>query len=948
MQPGVHIHNFTVLRSQPVRELDGVLYEMEHDASGARLVWLDRVSENKTFGIAFRTVPENDTGVFHILEHAVLCGSRRYPVKEPFVELLKSSMQTFLNAMTFPDKTFYPVCSRNDKDFVNLMRVYLDAVFFPSIYEKPEIFYQEGWHFDLGEENQYKGVVYNEMKGVFASPDAIMNYALDRQMFPDTCYRYVSGGDPEHIPELTYEQFLEAHSKFYHPSNAYIYLDGSICPDTVLQILDAEYLTHFQRRRMDTEIPWQPPVAAGERTIYYALSPQEDLQGRGKVAWAYGLGRFDERLENTAMTALTDLLGGSNQTPLNQRILEAGLAQELDFAVSGGLQQSYVVLQADEVDPQDIPRLEELIRDTLMQQIEQGIDREHLRAILANMELQERQRDFGSTPQGLGLGEEILASWLYGGDPAQNLSVVPLFARLNELVDTGWYEALLKRILLENDHTCKVVLLPSHELQEQLRQAEEGRLTKALEKEDIALVQARQSALAVWQSTPDTLQALKTLPKLALSDISPEPMRIPTEVEQVQGVTVLRHRLSCSGIGYWSIYFDISDLEERALSQMSLLCQMLGNLGTKQHTALELQKKISFTCGGLGFFVAAFSPQNVPEQCRTYLSISFSALEEKLEAAVALIMEILRETDFSDIKAMADILQQCKLQIEEAVVAAGHNFGILRVLAGCSAAGVVDECTGGLSFLDFMKKVEKNPRKLSADFTQLLQKTVCRNRLTVGITGVQPEKTLQHLLAALPQGTAVDHCPIHPRGNAAEGIVIPADISFAVQGGCLPFSGSTRVAAQIVSLEHLWNTVRVQGGAYGADLIPADRGTAVFYSYRDPAADRSFDCFAGASDSLRNFCRESQRLDDYIIGTISSMEPVMMPGRLGKLADTLYLRGIRDEDRCAIRAQVLSTTKEDLLCQAAALDAMCHSSGTCVVGSQAHVGRCNPDLVIQV
>ncbi len=948
MQEGSILSHFCVTRCRPIEELAATMYELEHETTGAKLIWLDRASENKTFGIAFRTIPSDDTGVFHILEHSVLCGSRRYPVKEPFVELLKSSMQTFLNAMTFPDKTFYPVCSRNDKDFMNLMRVYLDAVFFPSIYDKPEIFRQEGWHIALGEENQYKGVVFNEMKGVFASADALMSYELDRQMFPDTCYRYVSGGDPAQIPELTYEQFLQAHRTFYHPSNAYIYLDGSLCLEQILQMMDEDYLCHFRRETVHTDIPLQKPVTAARTTAYYALSPKEPLQGRAKMAWGYGLGRFDDRLENTAMSALADLLACSNQTPLCQKVLEQELAKELTVEISGGLQQIYVVVQADEVDPQDIPRLEKVIRDTLTQQIEQGIDREHLRAILANMELHGRQRDFGSTPQGLGLGEEILASWLYGGDPAQNLSVVPLFAKLNELVDTGWYEALLRRVFLENDHTCQVLLLPSHELQEQQRQAEEKQLAAAMAREELSVLQARQAALEQWQNTQDSLQALQCLPKLALSDISQLPERIPMEVQCVQGVTVLRHRLPCSGIGYWGLYFDVSDLQERELTELSLLCQMLGALDTARSTPLELQKRIDYTCGGLGFCVVPYSRTNDPLHCKTYFCVSFSALEEKLEAAVALVMEILRQTDFSDEVTIRDLLRQCRLRMEQALVTAGHSFGSLRVRAGCCAAGVVEECTGGVTFLKYLKEVEPAPEQLAPIFAELCSKAVQKQRLVVSITGEQPEAPLQALLGALPEGNKPGTCPILPWGARKEGIVIPADISFAVQGGLLPFSGSTRVAAQIVSLDHLWNSVRVQGGAYGADLIPADRGTAIFYSYRDPDAAASFGCFADAGQSLRESCEETEGLEDFIIGTISSMEGVMTSRRLGMLASAYWLRGITYEDRCAIRRQVLSTTKEDLLQQAELLEAMCRGGSTCVVGSRDQVEKCDPDIVIEI
>ncbi len=444
-------HNFIVTAVKQVEELQGTLYEMEYQPTGTKLAWLERKEENKTFGIAFRTLPEDDTGVFHILEHSVLCGSRRYPVREPFVELMKSSMQTFLNAMTFPDKTVYPVASRNPTDFLNLIRVYMDAVLHPAIYEKPEIFRQEGWHYELRDSQTqpiYKGVVFNEMKGVMSSPEELMRWELNRRMFPDTCYRFVSGGDPEHIPELTYEQFLDCHHRFYYPSNAFLFLDGQVDIAAVLALLDEEYLREYTREPHCSAPAYQLPADGGESRIHYELSPAEPLKGKVRVAWGFGLGDVTHREEQIAAAALAELLCGSNHSLLKQAVLSAGLAEDISLGILDGIRQPYVSLLVRNLEEGQINALNTLIRRTLESAAASGLDHSHLKAILANLELRLRERDYGYMPQGVGLGIELTNSWLYGIDPAEALSSAPVFQALNQKVDTGWYEELLEKIFL--------------------------------------------------------------------------------------------------------------------------------------------------------------------------------------------------------------------------------------------------------------------------------------------------------------------------------------------------------------------------------------------------------------------------------------------------------------------------------------------------------------------
>ena len=456
MEKNSILSDFIVLNRQRINELEADLWQMEHQKSGARLVWLERAEENKTFAIAFQTQPWDDTGVFHILEHSVLCGSERYPVKEPFVELMKSSLNTFLNAMTFPDRTIYPVSSRNSQDFMNLLRVYMDAVLHPLLHSKPEIFGQEGWHYELDEGGALSitGVVFNEMKGAFSSPDTLLEREVTRHLFPDTCFRYVAGGDPEHIPELTYEAFAAAHSRLYHPSNAYIFLDGSVDIAQVLSILDEEYLSAYDRCPAPEAIPPQKPVEAGTSTIYYELSPQESTEGRARLADGYVACTFRDRETLTALQALSDVLCGDNQAPLKRRLLESGLARDVRLKICGGVQQPWFTLEARDIAENKADEVSAALREELKRLSREGLDHRRILAVLDNLEFEARQRDYGQTPQGIMLYAQVLESWLYGGGPAANLSVGTLFDGLREKCGAGYFEALLKRLILENPHDC--------------------------------------------------------------------------------------------------------------------------------------------------------------------------------------------------------------------------------------------------------------------------------------------------------------------------------------------------------------------------------------------------------------------------------------------------------------------------------------------------------------
>ncbi|MFQ9076237.1 MAG: insulinase family protein [Lachnospiraceae bacterium] len=774
------VHGFVVEREVSLPELDAVMYQMKHEKTGLELVWISREEENKVFGIGFETLPWNDTGVFHILEHSVLCGSKNYPVKEPFVELLKNSMNTFLNAMTFPDKTFYPVASRNDKDFVNLMRVYLDAVFYPAVYTKPEIFYQEGWHYEFDSEGKpgYKGVVFNEMKGAFADADELMDMTINRALFPDTPYRYVSGGDPTKIPDLTYEEFIESHKRFYSPSNAYVYLDGAMDIDAILGIINDEYLSSFeQTKRMDPPT-LQSAVDAGEQQIEYEIGADENEDGKIRLSWGRVIGTYAEREKLTAMQILSDVLTGNNQAPLTKAVLEDGLAETMRLYTIDGVANPWVKIEARNVKKENCKQVEKRIFDTLNALANGGLDHEKLEASMANLEFQMRERDYGSYPQGLILGMQVFDSWLYGGAPEANLQIGDLFVHLREKMKQGYFEHLIREELLENPHRCKVALIPSKTAGEARRAKEAKRIEdeSAMWSDKVREeIIAKQERLEAWQNSEDTPEQLAALPHLELSDLSRTPQEQPIEELIIDGQKVLVHRVNSSGIVYITLYFDENHYTEAELPALGLLCRLFGNLETTQSSVEELNNRVRLLCGSMTFFISTFNIKDDSSCCTVKLCASFSTLESNVDQAVSLAAEILTQTRFDTAnseKAVLDLLRQIKMGCFEQTVMGGHAAALGRVSAQMSVSSVVSECTGGVTFYQWLKAQEENWNwnSLLEKLTALYAKAVSKEQLTISLTGntdayaANVVQMLQELLPSKPDLLKTQTIAIKPWG----------------------------------------------------------------------------------------------------------------------------------------------------------------------------------------
>ncbi|MDD5922415.1 MAG: insulinase family protein, partial [Eubacteriales bacterium] len=905
LQIGDGINGFSVLRKVPLEELSGDLIEMRHQKTGLSLAWVRRKEENKTFGIAFETLPENDTGVFHILEHSVLCGSYRYPVKEPFVELLKNSLNTFLNAMTFPDKTFYPISTRNEKDFMNLSRVYLDAVFHPAIYRNPSIFRQEGWHYtgdlkhpavDSPESAlHYEGVVYNKMRGAFADPDEIMENEINRALFPDTPYAFVSGGDPAKIPDLTYEQFLDYHKRFYAPSNAYVILDGNVPMEEFLKMLDREFLSGFENTGRVPYPHLQKPVDGGIREIPYEVGKEEGISKRYRMAFGRVIGTFRDREKLEAAEVLADVLAGSNQSYLPALILGKGLAEDVSVRIADGVNQPYLKIEVKNMKAEDAEEIKGLIFDELRRLSEEGISRNRLEAALSNEEFALRERDYGTYPEGLLFGIEILESWLYGGKPEQNLEVGDLFKNLRSMMNEGYFEQLIRECILENPHRAEIRLCPSKELGEERREEERKRIQERVSswsEKDRKEIEAENRDRLKWQEQEDSPEELSKIPHLAIQDLDPEPEHFPEEKSECFGGVLLRHRLTTSGIVYVSVYLPAAGYSEEELSRLSFVSSLLGKVRTRETSSEELQIRIQRTFGNFSANVSVYGKDNQRDAASVYLQVSVSYLKENEEEAVCLLSEILFETEFTEEEEMRNLLKQALERQKQSFIMAGHALGVSRIHAMFTAAGAAQEALQGLAYYRWMKNADRKwSGKIPDAFSPLLRDILSEANPVLSVTAdaEYSEKGVLRILEEIESyrrehqmDRTVRFADIQPAGISREGILIPADISFAEAGQYLPdfgsgFSGTMRLSCRIQSLAYLWNQIRVQGGAYGTGMQVRPSGLLAAYSYRDPNGADSIHVYQESGAFLKTFLQGFPDLTGFIIGAVSDQTPLLSP-----------------------------------------------------------------------
>ena len=952
MTTGMKLHGFTVDRVRHAAELSADLVEMTHDKTGAQLCWVDNGEANKLFSIAFKTLPEDSTGVFHILEHSVLCGSDKFPVKEPFVELLKSSMNTFLNAMTFPDKTMYPVSSRNDQDFMNLTEVYLDAVFAPAIRTNKNIFYQEGWHVEMDAPDAtptYKGVVFNEMKGAMSSVDDIIMEGMLAAAYPDTCYGYNSGGDPRVIPQLTYEQYMSMYNRYYHPSNSRIWLDGAVPLDRVLEMIDG-YLSRFERSDEKHVIAEQTPRAF-ESTQYYEIGADDPTENKAMLTLGKIIGSWKDVTRCYAADILADMLVGSNEAPLKRALLSSGLCQDMKMEVENSIAQPGMMLTIKNIEDENAGAIRELIASTCRGLLEKGLEREALEASINRYEFRVREP---KEPAGLMRNIMALNTWLHDGDPMEYLVYDKTFAELREMLDNGGYEKLLEELFLKEDDLVVLHTLPSKTLGEELRAEEAAKLADASAKwteKDRAAMWAMNEQLHAWQQTPDSPEQLATLPVLDLSEVSPDPLLLHTEEMEQDGVKVLYHKAATNGIVHLNYYFSLTDCTLAELTQLQTLSRLLGVLPTRKHDAAELQRVVKTNLGRLTFAVEVKELLERNDVCMPMLHVTCSVMADKVDLAKALINEILTETDFAQTDKIREVVLQADEHAKQMCIMAGHVLAIAAASAHYSAAGAVTEAMTGYTSVQWLRGLAADFDAKAADYVALLEgklaAAVCKARLTLSVTANEPVD-VSGVIADYPAGEGVAPYAAYKTDiPTRRGITIPAQIGYGVLAGSnvdagVQWDGSGRVAANILSLGYLWNVIRVQGGAYGCGLR-LGRNVSIAYSYRDPTPARSLQMYRGAADFLRAFVASGERIDKFVISTVAETEPLLSPRDEGVRADSQWFSGSTEEQLRKERAEILATDGDKLLNWCAALEHMAQNGSICVVAHGEALNACEAE-----
>ena len=923
------MESYNKLDEKYIDEIQSTVTVYRHKKSGARICAIRNEDNNKVFAITFRTPPINDGGLTHILEHSVLCGSKAFPVKDPFVELSKSSLNTFLNAFTFPDKTAYPVASQNLKDFKNLMHVYMDAVFYPAIYDHEEIFKQEGWHYHLEKLEDpitINGVVYNEMKGAFSDPASMLYNRVEQALYPDTAYHYVSGGEPKYIPDLTYEVFKDFHSKFYHPSNSYIYIYGNLDMDERLEWLDKEYLSKFNAIDFDTRLTYQKPFKAPKsETYYYPIAKGDDSSNKTFLTYnvAFPDCKDNKLLLATAclLTALFDVPGA----PLKQALIDAKIGQDISSYFDDGILQPGLSVIATNANVEDEEKFIKIIDEELRNLVKNGLDKKALIALLNNAEFKARERAFSPRfPQGLNIGLSVLSSWLYDdNDVYSKLEVVHYYKELKEEVNSGYFENIIDKYILNNTHKAYVKLVPSETCNDEKEKELATKLEnykKSLSKEELEKLILDTKKLAEYQNEGDTPEAIATLPKLSIEDINPNPEEYKLEVLN-NNPRILFSDYECNDIAYVKEYFDISHMNTEDLLYTELLADTFAQLSTSKMNFRELNQKIQNELGSLTVGVSCYK-HYVTKEAKVYFYTSLSALTENVENGLKLQNEILNDTVFSDTKRLYEYLCQMKANLDMSIVSRGHQVAMTRALSYIDEYAYDRDLTSGIAYNDFISDLVKD-FELKKDYivTKLesLKKALfSKDNVVFGFTGNKKQ------LATLSPIFENEYNLLPDKNNYVkeefkeniknEAFTAPIDINFVSRVGKYSgeFHGGLNVLDNAMRIDYLWMQVRVHGGAYGCMMNIDPTGLIGFTSYRDPNIKRTNDVYVASDKFVSEYNPDDEQLLKVKIGTIGSSESVMHVKDKADLARSLFFRGLDYSTRAKNRGQILSVTKEEI------------------------------------
>ncbi len=945
-----------------IEELHSQALICRHKKSGARLFLLSNDDNNKVFAIGFRTPPRASTGVPHILEHSVLCGSRKFPAKDPFVELVKGSLNTFLNAMTYPDKTVYPIASCNDKDFQNLMDVYMDAVLHPNICENEKIFRQEGWHYEIEKEDgpiTINGVVYNEMIGEYSQPENMLDARVRQALFPDTCYGYDSGGDPDHIPELSYEEFQNFYHRYYHPSNSYIYLYGDMDMAEKLRWLDEEYLGEYDRQPVDSRIAMQKPFdAPADQTFYYPLTDEEEEENQTYLSVNHVVGTDLDPELYVAFQILEYALLTAPGAPLKQVLLDAGVGKDVLGGYESGILQPYFSVVAKNARPEQKEEFLRLVDGELRRLAAEGLDRKSLLAALNYYEFKYREADYGQFPKGLMYGLQCFDSWLYDeSDPLMHLAYAETFAELRRKMDSGYFEKLIADYLLDNPHSAVVTAEPKKGLAAEREAAMEKKMAAfkaSLSKEEIARLVRETAELKAYQEEPADPEILKKIPMLSREDISREILPFNWKESHLGGAVVLHHDIFTSGIGYLRLLFDTAAVEDADLPYLGLLRTVLGYMNTEKYGYRELFNEIHIHSGGITTNLNTYTDSRDPDSYRAMFEFSAKAFYDKLDFVFAMITEMAVKTVFDDKKRLKELIAENKSRAQMRLLSSGHSAAVSRASSYYAKSACFADITGGISYYKFIEDLDAHFDEKADETIERLKKLTRQiftpDRLLVSFTADEEGFAgLGEPLAAFTEGLYpggqkdVERFLVPVKKN--EGFMSSSGVQYVAQCGSFrregyAYTGALRILKLILSYDYLWIQLRVKGGAYGCMSGFSRSGDGYFVSYRDPHLKNTLEVYRGIPAYLENFSADEREMTKYIIGTISDMDVPLNPSAKGARSLAAYLCHLTEDMVEKERDEVLTAQPEDIRALAPLIKAILSDDCICVIGGAA---KCRED-----
>lgn len=947
---------YEILDEHRVEDVQSDGFILRHKKSGARIAILSNNDDNKVFYIGFRTPPEDETGVPHIIEHTTLCGSKKFPVKDPFIELAKGSLNTFLNAMTYPDKTVYPVASCNDQDFKNLMDVYLDAVFNPNITKYEEIFKQEGWHYELtGKDDELKinGVVYNEMKGAYSSPDEVLSSQIYRSLFPDNTYSKDSGGNPEYIPKLTYEAYLDFYHKYYHPSNSYIYLYGDMDVVERLEWLDKEYLSLYDYKKVNSEINKQPAFDEIKNVeAQYSITMDDSQENKTYLSYNRVVGDTLDEMLYQAFDVLDYALVSSPGAPVKQALIDAGIGDDVYGSYDAGILQPVFSFVAKNANASQADEFENIIENTLKEVVKTGINKEALLAGINSSEFKFREADFGQFPKGLLFGLNCLDSWLFDDmKPFIHLECLGTFAKLRKAVDTDYFEKLIQEYLLDNTHGSSVTVKPKRGLGNEREEALAKELSDykaSLSDEEIKKLIEDTEHLKKYQEEPSSDEDLRKLPMLTRADMKKNAMPFSNIEDELLDVKVVRHDIESNGIDYISFLFDAGDFAQSELGYLGFFTNALGLVSTEKYSYTDLANATNIYTGGISTGTASHPDIKDRNNFVFKFEVKLKVLEKNLDKALELMEQMLLSSDFTDTKRLGELVAQIKARLQANLSSSGHLVAAMRSMSSFSRYALYQDELKGIAFYRSICRIEKelseSPKNVSDKLAAIAKKLFARNRMLISFTGNNEaygnaKPSLEKVIAGFDKMSAVGNQAEVHFNTAKEAFIDASQIQYVAKTGDFicegyEYTGALRLLRIILSYDYLWINVRVKGGAYGCMNTFLRSGESYFVSYRDPNLSDTLDVYDRIPEYIKSFSPDERDMTKYIIGTFSALDTPMNPEAKGSRSLSAYLEGITYEQIQKERNEILNAQPEDIRRLADLVEAVLKKNSICVIGNE--------------